>query len=69
MNFELGPGELVSEVDDLELAGVDGEDCANEDVLELQLGVLAALEEDALVLEVELHRHALTISMDLSLRK
>ena len=36
LNFKFGLGVLVCEIDDLELPGVDVEDCADEDILDLK---------------------------------
>lgn len=54
LDFELGSGELICKVDHLQLPRVDVEHGAYEDVLELEGGILAAFEEDTLVLDVEL---------------
>lgn len=69
LDFELGAGELISEIDHLQLPRVDIEDGSYEDVLQLQGSVLATLEEDPLILDVELSGARSTISMLRSFRK
>jgi hypothetical protein len=69
LDFELGSGKLICEVDDLQLPRVDVEYGAYKDVLELEGSILAAFEEDTLVLDVELSVGRCTISMLRSLRK
>jgi hypothetical protein len=61
LHLELISREIVREIDDFELARVDVEDCAHEDVFELQGVVLATFEEDAFVLDVVLRGVGVTI--------
>lgn len=63
LHFEVLAGELVGVIHDLELSGVDSDDGSDEQVLQLDAGVFAALEEDLLVFEVELHKWSATMSM------
>lgn len=69
LDFELGSGELICEVNNLQLSGVDVEYGAYEDVFELEGSILAAFEEDTFVLDVELSGGRSTISMLRSLMK
>jgi hypothetical protein len=69
LDFELAAGELICEVNDFELSGIDIQDSAHEDVLELEGCVFTAFEEDALVLDIKLGGAGCTISMVRSFRK